>query len=1102
MSEHRSQYWRSLEQLADTDEFREFLHREFPVAASELPEEDGPDGFSRRRWMQLMGASLALGGAVGCRWPEDKIVPFVDRPENRIPGKPQVFATAWQIDGVARALTVRSFDGRPTKTAGNKQYAYSWGGTDVLDQALPLGLYDPDRAAEPTENGQLRTWGEANQLLRSAGQAAESNGGEGLAVLSEPSSSLVLADLRGKFTARFPKAQWVDFAPVVSSSQRVGLATSDEASLKPVYRLENADIVVSIDADPLGGDSGSTGLIGAWASRRAPEAGDMNRTYVIESQFSGTGTAGDHRLGVKSSEIPGVVAKIVDGVKSGSAGEAPAVTADYADRIVHAIVSDLLTHKGASALIVGGGQSPDVHKAVAALNELLGNVGKTVDYIEVANRPDDFEGIAGLIESMRAGRIETLLVLGGNPAYTCPPALGLPAALEAAKTVIRVSPYFDETAASSTWHLNETHPLEQWDVLSGPDGTALSQQPLIDPILEGRSINHVVAQLVGEESDERALHHEAVKAAGADSVEAAVETGVVEGSAPSPVETSFGEPVLEATPAGDSLELVLSPGETTYDGRFANNAWLQETPGRVTKVVWDNVATISPNTANELGVSQGELVTISANGETITAPAFLMPGQARGSIGLSLGYGRASGGRVAAGDPEAVRWTFDQPARPDGPVGVDATSLRTAEQAFIITGVTLTPTGKSYPIATTQDHHAIDETGLAGIEDRVADLVREGTVEEWEKHHDFPKHQTHHPPLKSLWGTDAEAGELNEFDEWDYEGRKWGMTIDLSKCVGCSACVTACTAENNIPVVGKGQVIRGREMHWVRLDRYFAFPEDGVGSGTPNLDNPRVVTQPVACHHCENAPCEQVCPVAATVHSAEGLNDMVYNRCIGTRYCANNCPYKVRRFNFFNYNKAYDYDAAASGADLQALVLNPDVTVRARGVMEKCTYCVQRIKGVTQDARNDRRAIEDGEIQTACQEACPAGAIVFGDLSQDDWSVTQLATSPRAYAMLSELNVKPRTRYLARIRNPHPSLADLEPAAYEANHLDHHGEGGHGDEHHGGEEAHGGKEAHGGESHDHGEHSDKKPEADAEVRLGQPQQPLVQLGSFIKRTMS
>lgn len=1086
MSEHRSQYWRSLEQLADTDEFRDFLHREFPVAASELPEEDGPDGFSRRRWMQLMGASLALGGAVGCRWPEDQIAPFQDRPENRIPGKPQVFATAWDLGGVARPITVRSFDGRPTKTAGNKQVAYTRGGTDVFDQALPLGLYDPDRADSPAEGGELRTWEEAFGMVKAVADGAVANGGESLAVIAEPTSSRVFAALRSQFLNRFPNATWVDFAGFEGSGERLGLAQSETVSLRPVYDLEAADVVVSFDADPLGSDAAASALIGGWAARRAPEDGKMNRGYAVESQFSGTGTAVDHRLPMKSSAIPAFIGKVAAAVASGSAGETPAASAQLEERMLHAIVEDLLSNRGASALLAGASLPAEAHRAVASLNIALGNVDKTVRYVEIANRPDDLAAMSDLVGEMRAGRVSDLFVFGGNPAYSCPNGVGLPAALQSVENVVRVGLYADETAVAARWLLNATHPLEQWDALTAVDGTVLSQQPLIEPILNGKSANSILAALVGSESSDRDLHHAALESAGASDIGKAVEAGFVEGSEATSASSSFGEPSLSAETGDSKYEVVIGISDTVHDGRFANNAWLQETPGRVTKVVWDNVATIAPSTAGEIGVKQNELLKITANGESVELPAFIMPGQAKGSIGVLLGYGRSDGGHVASGDPDAVKWTFDQSWLPDGPIGVDVTPLRAADSGFVLTDVAVEATGVSYPVATTQDHHAIDETGLAGIEGRVNALVREGNVEQWEEHNDFAQHVTHHPPLESLW------------NEWDYEKRQWGMTIDLTKCVGCSACVTACVAENNIPVVGKGQVIRGREMHWVRLDRYFAFPEDGEGSGEPDLDNPRVVTQPVACHHCENAPCEQVCPVAATVHSAEGLNDMVYNRCIGTRYCANNCPYKVRRFNFFNYNKAYQYDSQETGYDLQSLVLNPDVTVRARGVMEKCTYCVQRIKEVTQDARNDRRAIQDGDIQTACQEACPAEAIVFGDLSQDDWSVTKLSNNPRAYGMLAELNVKPRTKYLARIRNPHLSLLDLEPTSYEAAH---HGDGGHGDGHEAGHDddhGHGHDEAGHGDS-DHGD--EKKPATDEQASLATPRQPLVQLGSFMKNTL-
>ena len=600
--------------------------------------------------------------------------------------------------------------------------------------------------------------------------------------------------------------------------------------------------------------------------------------------------------------------------------------------------------------------------------------------------------------------------------------------------------------------------MEEWNVLRSYDGTVTTCQPMLpDRVTDGRSAMELLSTMLGQiDVSLRDLFYAALAQAGVDSpdqVEQVLHRGFVADSAAEAASASFSGDGGEL-PKADGVEVVLTPSPTIYDGRFANNGWLQETPSPVTRTVWTNSANIAPAMADDLGLEQGDLITIEKDGRSLTVPVYILPGQARESIGLQLGYGRRAAG-VVGGNYYGAGNFFDPEEGDVLPVGYDVTPLKTVAQPSVITGVTVTKAEGDADLVTVQDHFAIDTTGLEGIAERVGSLVREGSADAFEKDEEFAQHLgAHHPPLESLW------------DEWDYEKRRWGMSIDLSKCVGCGACVTACSAENNIPVVGPDQVDRGREMHWLRVDRYFAFAADDVDDY--DLDNPRVVSQPVACHHCETAPCEQVCPVAATVHSYEGLNDMVYNRCIGTRYCANNCPYKVRRFNFFNYNKRYENDKY----DLQKLVLNPEVTVRARGVMEKCTYCVQRIKGVTQYARNERRAIEDGEIVTACQAACPAEAIVFGDLSQPDSEVSRQHANPRAYAMLAELNVKPRTRYLARIRNLHPQLQDLYPDLAAAHHGGHGHDEAHADEHQGAHHDDGHGDSHAAKGHQGDDHHD------------------------------
>lgn len=985
------EYWRSLDQLQQTPEFTEFLHREFPVAASEFPQ-----GVSRRRWLQLMGASFALTGLTGCRWEKETLAPFASRPMNRVPGVPQHFATSWELGGVARPLVVTSYDGRPIKVEGNPEHPESLGATDALSQAMILHLYDPDRSTAirrgPDANSPEFTWDQFVKEVTPALDRVRAAKGAGLRILTETSSSPTRRRLQQALLKDLPDARWVEHNALPQGHAVVGAELAFGQRLLPQFNLQVADVIVTIDADLFGDHPSALRLTREWANRRTPETGKMNRLYAVESQFSTVGVGADHRLAIRSTEVPRFLEALEARLDEGLSGKEikPPHHDSPRDNFLDTLAADLLAHRGSSVIVVGETQGPEVHARVNRLNQKLENIGRTVTFRPAVESVS--ESLESLLDELAAGQVDLLLVLGGNPVYTALAGRDLGALIGKAKTSVRLGEYFDETSRATTWHLPQAHPLEAWGDAYAADGTLTLQQPLIDPLFGGRSEIEMLAWLLGlPKANGLELVRETQRAVlPADRFEKDWQTFVHDGfrttDRVNPVPTlnaNLELPAAKPAPAG--LEVVLTSSPVVYDGRFANNGWLQETPQPLSKVTWDNTAFLAPQTAAELKVQTGSLVTIEVDDRQIELPVYVLPGQAAGSIGISLGYGRTAAGHVgglaAAGIPA---------------VGVNAFPLRKGAET-VLTNVKVTPTGKMYPLATTQDHHAIDTVGLQEISGRIGELVREGTLTEYEAHPDFAQHKVHHPPLESLW------------EERSSDGRAWGMSIDLSRCIGCNACMLACQSENNVPVVGKEQIARGREMHWIRLDRYF----HGV------VDDPTIVTQPVACHHCENAPCEQVCPVAATVHSPEGLNDMAYNRCVGTRYCANNCPYKVRRFNFFDYNAKYE----AANTELMRMLMNPEVTVRERGVMEKCTYCVQRIQNGKIVAKSENRAVRDGEIVTACQQACPANAIVFGDLNDSDSQVAQLHANPRSYAMLAELNVKPRTQYLARIRNPHPWLA-------------------------------------------------------------------------------
>lgn len=1036
-------YWRSLEELEQTPEFAEMLRREFP---DDDPQKLPP--FTRRRFLQLMGASVALAGTTGC-WRAEKILPFANRPEGRIPGNADYYATGFEIGGVVRGVVATSHDGRPTKIEGNPNHPMSLGATDAQTQGVVLELYDPDRSKKVMKrSGDALTessWDAFNAELETLREELRADRGAGLAVLSGATSSPTLRAQRDRLKTRYPQATWYEYEAVQRDNERAGVRAAFGSALRPQYDLSGIERLLTLDDDLFVNHPAGLRLSREFADARRPEEGRTPRSYAVESNFSRTGATADHRLPVRSSEIGAFVAALGRAIASKPAfsskpghaaftsGAAPSVAGERAQKFLDAVAEDLATHPGTCLVTVGAKQPADVHEAVHRLNALLGNVGKTVSYIEDprGDAPTGTQEISDLVAAMKGGRVKTLFILGGNPVYDAPGDSGFAEALGSVGRSIHIGLFVDETARRSAWHLPRTHSLEEWGDGIAWDGTWTVCQPLIQPLYEGKAASEVLAIL---SSDDVVTSYELVRRTfrerfGADGFSAkwrrAVHDGVVADSAPTttaPSPTNASSLLASARGksvggAAQGLEVTFNACNAVFDGRFANNGWLQELPDFMTKLAWDNAAIVAPETAKATGARTGQIARIEIHGKSIELPVYEMPGHALDSVTLTLGYGRKHAGGIGGSVEQGV-----------DPVGCDVNPIRHIGAMEIATGAKMSGTGGKKTLALTQDHHAIDKIGLKGIDDRLGALYREGTLEEFKEHPDFAQHVVHVPPLKSLWS------------DFTYEGHKWGMTIDLDKCNGCDACVISCQAENNIPIVGQENVAKGREMHWLRIDRYF--------SGDP--ETPEVVGQPVTCAHCELAPCEQVCPVAATVHSDEGLNDMIYNRCVGTRYCANNCPYKVRRFNYFNYHK----NLKDRSNDSIKMVFNPEVTVRNRGVMEKCTFCVQRIQGAKINAKNNRRPLEDGEIRTACQEACPTQAITFGDLNNEDSRVRKFAESDRSYAMLAELNIKPRLMYLAKIRNPNPTL---EPAS--------HGHG-HGHDSHGGHDDHGHDHA----ADDHGSH--------------------------------
>jgi molybdopterin-containing oxidoreductase family iron-sulfur binding subunit len=957
------QYWRSLEELASTEEFQEYLYREFPENAAEWS-----DHVSRRNFLKLMGASLALAGLTACtRQPEERIIPYVRQPEEIIPGKPLFFASSFCLSGYAAGVLVESQMGRPTKIEGNPDHPASLGGTDVFTQASVLGLYDPDRSQAITYNGDISSWSKFSETVRilTGGQS-----GSSLRFLTDAISSPTIVDQFAQILQKFPGSKWYQFEPNSRDNLYEGARLALGQPVDTIYRFENAEVVVSIDSDFLSCGPGHSRYVRDFTARRKVRSAQrtMNRLYSIETTPSNTGAKADHRIPIRTAEIMPLVSNLVSalGIPGAANGQS-----NREGSFIAAIVRDLQAHRGASIVIAGDHQPPEIHAMVHAINSNLGNIGKTIFYIEpvVSNAANSLQSLRTLTEEMATGKVQTLLILGGNPVFTAPADFNFAAALLKVPLRIHLGLYESETSNLCHWHIPETHYLEEWGDARAYDGTASIVQPLIAPLYEGsKSKIEILATFTGnpEPSAYKIVREFWQKQNTSSDFEIfwrkSVHDGLIANTAYQP--KSMNASVQAAQSQTDqqnnkeAVEILFRIDPTIYDGQFANNGWLQELPKPLTKVTWENVVYVSPATAQKWDTDNGDIVEIEAAGKKIRGPVWMLAGQPDDCITLHVGYGRWKSGKVGNG------------------IGMNAYAIRSSANLWNAQATRVTKTGDHEDVACTQNHHVMEGRNV----------VRSGSLIEFLANPNFV-HQDEEGPGESI------------YPDYQYKGYAWGMAIDQTACVGCNACVVACQSENNIPIVGKIEVLRGREMHWLRIDRYY--------QGTFN--NPVTHFQPMLCQHCEHAPCELVCPVTATTHSSEGLNEMVYNRCVGTRYCSNNCPYKVRRFNFFLYS------------DMKSptikLLRNPDVTVRTRGVMEKCTYCVQRINYARIESEKQNRNIQDGDVVTACQQACPAEAITFGDINDPNSKVAKLKKEPTNYGVLEELNTTPRTTYLADLRN-------------------------------------------------------------------------------------
>jgi molybdopterin-containing oxidoreductase family iron-sulfur binding subunit len=1010
LDQQGKEYWRSLEEFVDAPEFEEFVQREFPQHS-----EEWSDPVSRRSFIKLMGASLALAGISGCViQPPEKAIPYVTQPEEYTPGKPDYYATAMTLGGIATGLLVRSNDFRPTKIEGNPQHPGSLGSTDTLAQAAILGMYDPDRSQEIAYRGTAQSWEAFVKAFRAELEKERSTGGAGIRFLTETVTSPTLINQFKQILTELPGAKWYQYDPVNKDNAMAGAKMALGSSVNTVYKFDLAERVLSLDADFLSGFN--VRYIKDFSAQRrvSEEKKEMSRLYAVATTPSITLAKSDHHLSLKPSQVEGFTRAVAKAL--GVAG----VASDYTDNAawIAAMAKDLLEQKGKSIVIPGDNQSPAVHALAHAMNAALGNVGQTVVYTDpLQANPEmlQIDGLRELVKDIDGGGVKMLVILGGNPMYNTPADLKLtPERMEKVGLRIQLSQHKDETSDYCHWHICEKHFLEMWSDTRAYDGTVTFVQPLIEALYGGKSAHELVQLFAKEKFDARDadILKESWKAAGSPLAGAdfeknwrrAIHDGFLPGTAlpakTMAAKTDFLSQPAAPAPASGAMEFVILPDSGVYDGRFANNGWLQELPRPLNKVTWENVALVSPKTAARLVINQNrkfnpdtgaeegtsfidsrggnlfsDVIEVTVGGQKIGAPvpAWIMPGQPDDVVTIYLGYGRTKAGKVGSS------------------IGYNVYDVRRSDALWFSSGE-VKKTGEQVRVSSTQTHFNMEGRDVLRVYD----------------HEEFEKNPT--------VGHQHDEYEKSMYPRREYKDHKWGMTIDLNSCIGCNACVVACQSENNIPVVGKEQVGRSREMHWMRIDTYFG------GRDANDPEGPHFM--PLLCQQCEQAPCEPVCPVHATVHSAEGLNDMVYNRCVGTRYCSNNCPYKVRRFNFLLFQDWY--------TPQYKLMRNPEVTVRGRGVMEKCTYCTQRISAARIESEKKNVPIKDGDIVTACQAACPADAIVFGDLNDPQSKVAKLKKDHRNYNVLNELNTQPRTTYLASLKNQNHEMPDYKPKSLAA----------------------------------------------------------------------
>ena len=986
-------YWKSLKDISSEDDYNRFLKQS---------EHNIDNGLSRRNFLSLIAASVALAGLEGCKKPVQKIIPYVEAEIGTIPGIPKYYASTLPFKNNALGVVIENHDERPVKVEGNEKHPTSLGKSNSFAQASTLEMYDPDRARGVKFKGNKVDW---NEYLKFAKSINDGNG-KGLAVLMQESSSPTIKSIQEDFKKNLPNADWVVYESVNNENLYDGIELAFSKRLQPLYRLEKAQIIVSLGSDFLGVDDNNIYHTRKFAQNRniVDENSTMNRLYVAESSISSTGSSADHRLNVPQHEMENLLAELAYELKQlGLRIEAKKVKSSN-NLWVKAAAKDLFDGRGESIIIGGSSLSKEFHQLIALINY---NLKAPIDYYPLnMSQVSSVKNFDSLCKDMKDGKINNLIILGANPVYDSPVDFDFEESLKKVKNSVHLTNIIDETSKLCSWNIAMNHYFECWGDAMTYDGHVSIVQPQIMPLFDSKSIIQVLSPIV--HSKEQSAY-DTVKNVWKSNI---IKSGNFEREWDKVLHDGlYKKPILKKVkvrPASkistavlnnysldnDKFEIVFCPSSSVYDGRYANNGWLQEIPKPITSLTWDNAALISMKVAKKLNIKNGQMLEISVGDNSINIPAFITPGQNQKSITLELGYGRKFNGRIG------------------NEVGFNVYPLRSSDSPSFILNGSIKVLNETYPLASTQDHHGLEDDKYAApgfddlankeVQSRIPELVKQSTLDYYKDNPDWvqKKVEQHKPDKKRSW---ADHSMYNP--DWDYsKGPQWGMSIDLTSCTSCNACSIACQSENNIPVVGKQQVMNGREMHWIRIDNYFA--------GDP--DNPEVSTQSVACVHCELAPCETVCPVAATTHSSDGVNQMTYNRCLGTRYCANNCPYKVRKFNFYNYTKDLP--------EVVQMAMNPDVSIRFRGVMEKCTYCYQRISSARITAENEGREIKDGDFQVACQQSCPADAIKFGDINDPNSEVSKAKRRNRDYALLAHLGTAPRTTYLAKIRNQNPML--------------------------------------------------------------------------------